>query len=75
MALAGGQDVVLDAPHKDGVGGLLGDEALQAALARYPLGLDDLAGGEGRGADVADLALVDEVGEGTQSFLNVGVGV
>ena len=32
------------AAHEDRVGRLLGDEALQAAVARDPLGLDDLAG-------------------------------
>ena len=60
--------------HEDRVGGLLGDEALQTALAGDPLGLDDLAGGEGGGTDVADLALVDEVGERAEGLLDVGVG-
>ena len=57
-----------------GVGRLLGDEALQVAVARDPLGFDDLAGRERRGADVADLALVDEVGERAEGLLDVGVG-
>jgi len=74
VALAGGQDVVLDAANEHGVGRLLGDEALQAAFARHPLGFDDLASGEGGGADVADLALADEVGEGAEGLLDVGVG-
>jgi hypothetical protein len=39
-----------------------------------PLSFDDLAGGEGGGADVADLALVHEVGQRGQDFLDVGVG-
>jgi hypothetical protein len=43
-------------------------------VARDPLGLDDLAGRKGRGADVADLALVHEVAEGRQGLLDVGVG-
>ena len=43
-------------------GGLLGDEALQPALAATHCGFDDLAGGEGGVPDVADLALVHEVG-------------
>jgi hypothetical protein len=38
------------------------------------LGLDDLAGGECRGADAADLPLVNEVGECPQGFFGVGVG-
>ena len=44
-------------------GRLLGDEALEVTLARDPLRFDDLAGREGGVADVADLALVHEVGE------------
>ena len=54
-------------------GGLLGDEALQVAVPRDPLRLDDLAGGERRGADVADLALVYEVAERRKGLLDVGV--
>jgi hypothetical protein len=74
VALAGGQDVSLDRAHEDRVSGLLADEALQVAVARDPLRLDDLAGGEGGGADVADLALVHEVAERRQGLLDVGVG-
>jgi hypothetical protein len=47
---------------------------LIAAVAGHPLGLDDLTSGEGRGTDVADLALADEVGEGAEGLLDVGVG-
>ena len=61
------------AAHEQRVGRLLGDEALEAALAGGPLRLDDARGREGRGADVADLALVDEVAEGAQRLLDVGV--
>src|SRR6476659_3921369 len=60
MALAGGQDVVFDPAHEHRVSRLLGDEALEAAVAGHPLGFDDLAGGEGGGTEVADLALADE---------------
>ena len=57
------------------VGRLLGAEALQAPLARGPLRLDDLPGGERRGADVADLALLDEVGQRAEGLVDVGVRV
>ena len=74
MALARGQDVALHGAREDRVGGLFGDQAPELAVARDPLGLDDLTGGEGRGTDVADLALADEVGEGAEGLLDVGVG-
>ena len=75
MAWCGGQHVELDAAHEDRVRRLLGAEALEAALARGPLRLDDLAGGEGGRADVADLALVDEVGQRAERLVDVGVRV
>src|SRR3954451_3551398 len=56
-----GQDVLLDATHEQGVRRLLGDEPLQVPLTSNPLGLHDLRAGVGRGTDVADLALVNEV--------------
>jgi len=74
MTLAGGQDVVLDPPHEDGVCGLLGDEVLQTPFAGHPLGFDDFAGGDGAATEIADLALVDEVAECPQGFVDVGVG-
>jgi hypothetical protein len=43
VAPAGRQDVLLDAPHEQRVGGLLSDEALQVAVARHPLAFDDPA--------------------------------
>jgi hypothetical protein len=73
VALTGGQDVVLDAADEHGVGRLFGDEALVTAVAGDPLSLDDLAGREGRGTDVADLALADQVGEGAERLIDVGV--
>ena len=60
--------------HEHRVRRLLGDEPLQTPLARHPLRLDDLARGERRVADVADLALEDEVGERAERLLDVGVG-
>ena len=60
--------------HEHRVRGLLGDEALELALARDPLRLDDLARGEGGVPEVADLALMDEVGERDERLLDVGVG-
>jgi hypothetical protein len=74
VAGAGRQDVGLDRADEDRVGGLLGDEALEAAVARSPLGLDDLRRGGGRVADGADLALAHEVGERAERLLDVGVG-
>ncbi len=44
-------------------------------LARDVLGLDDLGGGIGGGADVADLALGDEVGERAERLLVIGPGI
>ena len=73
VPMGGGQDVGLDAAHHDRVRRLLGDEPFQPAVAGGPLGLDDLAGGVRRGSDVADLALPDEIGEGAEGFLDVGV--
>ena len=71
----GGQHVELDAADEHRVRRLLGAEALEVAGARGPLRLDDLAGRVGGGADVADLALLDEVGQRAEGFLNVGFGV
>ena len=68
-----GQHVELDAADQQRVGRLLGAEALQVALARGPLRLDDLAGRVRRGADVADLALLDEVGQRAERLLDVDV--
>ena len=56
-------------------GRLLGDEALQVALAGGPLRFDDLGAGVRGGADVADLALVDEVGERAEGLVDVDVGI
>ena len=73
MARRGRQDVELDAANEDRVRRLLGAEALQAPVARHPLRLDDLAGRERRRADVADLALVDEIGQRAERLVDVGV--
>src|SRR3954447_10468594 len=73
VALAGGEDVGLDPAHEHAVRRLLGLEALEAAVARDPLRLDDLRRGERRGAEVADLARPDEVGERRERLLDVGV--
>src|SRR3954452_15037122 len=75
VALRGRQHVELDATNQQRVGRLLGAEALQAPLARGPLGVDDLPGVERRGADVADLALRDEVGQCCERLVDVGVRV
>ena len=75
MPLGGGKHVELDPADEDRIGRLLGSEALEVAGVRGPLCLDDLARRVGGGADVADLALVDEVGQRAEGFLNVGFGV
>ena len=72
---AGGEDVELDAADEQRVGRLLGAEALQVLVSRGPLGVDDLPGVEGRRADVADLALLYEVGERGERLVDVGVRV
>ena len=69
---AGGQHVGLDPAREQRVGRLLADEALEAALARDPLRLHDLRRRVGRGADVAHLALGDEVGERAERLVVVG---
>ena len=75
MALRGRQHVELDAADQERVGRLLGAEALEAPFARGPLRLDDLAARVRRGPDVADLALLDEVGERAERLVDVGVRV
>ena len=73
VALAGGQHVVLDRAGEDRVGRLLAAEPLAAARSRRrPLRLDDLRGGKRRVADVADLALMDEVGQRAERLVDVG---
>jgi hypothetical protein len=75
VALRGGQDVELDAADEQRVGRLLGAEALQVAVTRGPLRLDDLRPGVRRGADVSDLALLHEVGERSERLLDVDLRV
>ena len=74
MPLGGGQDVELDEAREQRVGRLLGAETLQPAVARGPLGVDDLRTRVRRGADVADLALLDEVGQRVERLIDVRVG-
>jgi hypothetical protein len=50
VTLGGRQDVELDPANEQRVGRLFGAEALEVAVAGGPLRLDDLAGGERRGA-------------------------
>jgi hypothetical protein len=69
----GGEHVELDPADQQRVRRLLGAEALKPPLACHPLRLDDLAGGERGRADVADLALLDEVGERAERLVDVGV--
>jgi len=71
VALRGGQHVELDPANEQRVGRLLGAKALQAPLARGALRLGDLARRERGRADVADLALVDEVGQRAERLVDV----
>jgi hypothetical protein len=75
IALRDRRQLGLDAAAEDRVGRLLGAEPLQAAPLGDPLGFDDVGGGRRGGADRADLAAVDQVGERGQRFLDVGGGV
>jgi hypothetical protein len=75
VALGGRQDVELDVAGEQRVGRLLGAEALEVALARRPLRFDDLRARVRRGADIADLALADEVGERAERLLEVDAGL
>jgi hypothetical protein len=61
VALAGRQHIVVDRAGEDRIGRLLAAKPLATALLRGPLGLHDLRGWERGVAEVADLALVDEV--------------
>ena len=54
---------------------MLGTEPLETAALSHPLGLDDVGGGHRRVADGADLAAADQVGQGRQRFLDVGVRI
>ncbi len=71
VALAGGQDLGLDAPGQDRIGRLLTDEAFPVSALGHPLGLDDEITGEGRRPNGPDLPLVDEVGESAESVVDV----
>jgi hypothetical protein len=75
VALTCREYVVLHRAGEDGVGRLLGAEALAAAPLGGPLGLDDLRGREGGVADVADLALMHEITERAEHLVDVGVGI
>jgi hypothetical protein len=70
---ASGQDLVFDAAVEEVVGRLFADETGEAAPVGYPVALHQLPGGEGRRADVPDLALADEVIEGVQRLLDGGL--
>lgn len=65
----------LDAALQDRVAGLFGDVTAQVVLAGGPLGLHDAVGGEGRGAEVADLSRALQVGQGRQGLLVAGARV
>ena len=67
------QHVALDLAGEDRVRRLLGDRTFAAAPLRDPLRLDDLRGLEGRRADVADLALADQVGQRAEGLVDVDV--
>ena len=73
VALGDGQQLALDPPGQDRVRRLLGDRPLAVPALGDPLRLDDLRRLERRGAEVADLALVDQVGERAERLVEVGL--
>ena len=75
VAAAHRQHVALDPAHEQRVGRLLGHEALAPAPLRRPLRLHDLVRREGGAAEVEDLALAHQVGEGAERLVDVGVRV
>ena len=75
VAQAGREDVVLDRAGQDRVRRLLRAEALAASALGCPLRLDDLRRGDRRGAEGADLARVDEVGERAERLVDVGARI
>ncbi len=75
VAQAGRQHVVFDGAGQQGVGGLLGTKPSVAAALSGPLGLDDLGGGNLRCAEVPDLAGLDEVGQGAEGLVDIGVRI
>jgi hypothetical protein len=72
VALADRQHRRLDPPGEQGVGWLLGPEALKAAALGDPLRLDDLLGREGRAAEGADPSLPHQVTQHPQRLLDIG---
>jgi len=73
--LGGRQDVAFDAAVEDGIGRLLGVEPREAAPLGHPLGLDD-AGDRGlRGADRADFAAADQVGQCSEGLLDIDIDI
>ena len=63
-------ELALDVAHDEAVLVLARDEGVEVPRVGRPLRLDHLPGGEVRAADVADLALADEVVEGAQRLLD-----
>ena len=75
VALCRRQHRGLGLPGKDRIGQLLGGEALSPSPLRDPLCLDELLRRKRGGADRANLALVDQVGQRSERLVDVGVGV
>ena len=75
MPLRGRQDVELDAADEQRVRRLLGAEALRLRSRAAHCASTISPAGERRRADVADLALVDEIGERAERLVDVGVRV
>src|SRR3954447_12719179 len=73
VAPARRKHVVLDAADEQRVRRLLADEPLADAVAGAPPGPADLRRRARRGADVADLPLVDEVAQRAERLVDVGV--
>ena len=60
--------------HQDRIGRLLGDETLARPSLGHPLRLDDLVRGEGRAAEVPDLARPHQIGQRAESLVDVRLG-
>jgi hypothetical protein len=73
--LAGGSHVGLDAPVEQAVLVLGADEAAEMVDVGGPIGIGDLPAAEVGAADVADLALADQVVERREGLLDGGVGI
>ncbi len=74
VLLAHRQHVLLDATDQNRVGRLFCDESFTGSTLCDPLRFDDLMGGKGRAAEVADLPHPHQIGQRAQGLVDVGIG-